>query len=310
MTLPSGRRMRPTAWSSWSMFGDGGADLVPGRLLGIDRLAVGDDLADMRLLAQPGRREPPDIGEDGIEEAEPARPCRTRRPPRPDGRASRPAAADSAFEAAFQRDLLGDVLVDVVMPPSAFGMATTRSVRPSGRCHMSSRGCGLLVGGEVPRAPVAVVRLLRQFPLGAELVEDGAFLRARWRATRRQVPDRAEGGVVEEDAAVAAEHRHAGGQMVERAGVGFASACCNSLAHRLRPRRRRSRRRPCRPRSACRAPQSCRRVAGDDGRGAVVERAAPERSTSRIASRVRDRQQLDAGGQRPPRGSPPPRPCT
>ena len=51
--------------------GDGGADRLPRRLVGVDALAVGDDLADMRLGAEPRRRQPPDIGEDRIEQAQP-----------------------------------------------------------------------------------------------------------------------------------------------------------------------------------------------------------------------------------------------
>ena len=64
------------------------------------------------------------------------------------------------------------------------------------------------VDSEVPRAPVPVVRLLGQFPLGAELVQDGAFIGAAGEPFGGKPPDRGESRIVEQDAAVPPEHHH------------------------------------------------------------------------------------------------------
>src|SRR5688572_32116988 len=82
------------------------------------------------------------------------------------------------------------------------------------------------------RPPVPVIDLLRQFPVGAELIQYGALLRRRSEPVRRQIPDGAERRIVEEDAAVGTEYRHAGGELVERAGMRLRRAL-ELAAHRL-----------------------------------------------------------------------------
>ena len=232
--------------------GDGRADGIPGRPVGIERLAVGDDLADMRLCLERIRRQPPDIGEHRVEQPQPAIGAEHRH--RLGEMVERLALQlRKRRKPAFQRDLLGDVLVDVAHPAVGIrhgGDADRAAVREMPELLARRRR---LVGGQVPSPASRDSSTVRAAYARCGAGRGWRSPPGARRAIRRRDPDRAERGVVKEDAPVPAERCNACGELVEGAGIGVGQLLQLQLAAPRLPTRRR-RRRPCRRRSAGRAP--------------------------------------------------------
>ena len=207
-----------------------------------------------------------------------------------------PCSCRQRLQAALQRDLLGDVLVDV--GHAAVGVrhgddAERAAVGQMPELLARLRRCGRRRGAS--RASRGNSTCSGSFRSARSWSRMALSSGRGGEPVGGRAPDRAEGGVVEEDAAVAAEHRDAGGQLVERAGIGLASAA--SARSRTASTSETS------TRAADRAVLDRhvehlqrRRSPATIADGAVVEGAA-DALASRIASRVRERQELDAGGQ-------------
>ena len=107
-------------------------------LVAVQRLAAADHRLDVRPLGQRSRRQLPQPREDRVEQPQAAVAAEHRDRLRQivEGFALHP---DQGIVAALQIQPLGDVVEQIGHAASALGVVTTRSVRPSGRCHMCSR---------------------------------------------------------------------------------------------------------------------------------------------------------------------------
>ena len=135
----------------------------------------------------------------------------------PDCRASRPARAP-LYVAAFQVDFSVRFSNTQVTPPFGCGLATTRIVRPSGRCHRCTCDPTDTVGSEQVLLPAPPIRLLGDLAFAAQPVEQQRIV---GRAVRNhvEVPELLERLVEEAQLSVAVEDRDCCRQPVERVGM-------------------------------------------------------------------------------------------
>ena len=99
-------------------------------------------------------------------------------------------------------------------------MVTTLERAAVGQVPFVRLGLGRAIGLVQLGLPFAEVLLLRQPARVAQPVEDRGIARALVEEAGVEVPEHAEGGVVEGEPPVGAEDGDAGGEIVERAAVG------------------------------------------------------------------------------------------
>ena len=163
----------------------------------------------MRMLAQLIRRQPPHLGESGIEQLDAAIGAEHRDA---FGQAVERLALDpdQSIEAAGEREALGDVVEQIGHPAFRIGRGDDGERAAIWQEPGVLGGLDGAIGLVQLGLPGAEVSLLGQFACGAQAVEHRGIVRLAVEEGGIEVPQAAIGVIVEGEPALAVEHGDAG----------------------------------------------------------------------------------------------------